>query len=167
MPAVCHRILSIIDVHLPGMSGYDLCRELKSREATCQIPVIFFSPSEEVVDRVLGFSAGGSDHVTWPFQTSDLLARISAHLALRSQQIQLESKSAVVKKENTPSGEIKHHSHESSAEMIAEDGSLSLVPLENPSAAGDPIENLIERDALLAQLREQVELTRRDFGYNS
>ncbi len=126
--------LILLDVHLSGISSYDLCRELKSREATCQIPVIFFSSSHEIVDKVPGFSAGGSDHITWPFQTDDLLARISAHLALRR------------------SG--------SSAEIVAADGNLSHVPLDNPSAAGDPIENFSDNDALIDQLREQVELTR-------
>lgn len=68
----------LLDIMMPGMNGYDVCREM--REQGRRIPVIFLSAKGDIVDKSIGFKAGGDDYVVKPFDTSELLLRIEAHL---------------------------------------------------------------------------------------
>ncbi len=82
--------LILLDIMMPGMSGYEVCQLLKANEDTHDIPVIFLSALGEVLDKVKAFSVGGVDYITKPFQTDEVLARIETHLSLRKLQKQLE-----------------------------------------------------------------------------
>lgn len=70
--------LVLLDVMMPGMSGYDVCE--KMREEGRRIPVIFLSAKGDIVDKGVGFKAGADDYLVKPFDTSELLMRIEAHL---------------------------------------------------------------------------------------
>jgi len=83
--------LILLDIRLPDLDGFQVCRRLKEDQETSQIPVIFISGLEETVDKVKGFAAGGVDYVTKPFQAEELLARVETHLALRRFQKQIEA----------------------------------------------------------------------------
>jgi DNA-binding response OmpR family regulator/signal transduction histidine kinase len=83
--------LIILDVLMPGMDGFEACRRLKELERTKDIPVIFMTALAEMVHKVKGFAAGGVDYITKPFQTEEVLARITTHLSLRTLQKQLET----------------------------------------------------------------------------
>lgn len=72
--------LVLLDVMLPGMSGIDLCKRIKSQEKTRQIPVILLTARSEETDVVVGLELGADDYITKPFRTRELLARIKAHL---------------------------------------------------------------------------------------
>ena len=74
--------LILLDVRMPGMDGYAVCRQLKAREETRDIPIIFISASTEAEERVVGFQLGGVDFVTKPFRKDELLARVQTHLEL-------------------------------------------------------------------------------------
>ncbi len=74
--------LVLLDIHMPGIDGYQVCAELKSDSRLADIPVIFLSGLEETHDKVKGFSAGGADYVVKPFQPEELLARVAVHLEL-------------------------------------------------------------------------------------
>lgn len=76
--------LILLDVMLPGMSGIDLCKRLKSDDATRPIPVILLSARSEESDVVIGLELGADDYVTKPFKPRELIARIRAHLRRRS-----------------------------------------------------------------------------------
>ncbi len=82
--------LVLLDINMPGMDGYEVCRRLKASEATQDIPVIFLSAMEESIDKVRAFEAGGVDFVTKPFEVTELLARIETHIALHDLQQNLE-----------------------------------------------------------------------------
>ncbi len=82
--------LILLDVRMPQMSGFELCRHLKQDERTADVPVIFVSALQDVEDRVQGFEAGGVDFVSKPFQESEVLARVKTHLQLRTMQLHLE-----------------------------------------------------------------------------
>jgi eukaryotic-like serine/threonine-protein kinase len=86
--------LLLLDVNMPGMSGYDVCRELKADEELRRIPVIFISALGEVVDKVRAFESGGADYVTKPFQFGEVLARIDNQLRIQRLQHDLESRNA-------------------------------------------------------------------------
>ncbi|MGD1859183.1 MAG: ATP-binding protein [Leptolyngbyaceae cyanobacterium] len=74
--------LILLDINMPGMSGYEVCEHLKQDERTREIPVIFISALGETLDKVRAFQVGGVDFVTKPFQVEEVLARIETHLQL-------------------------------------------------------------------------------------
>lgn len=72
----------LLDIMMPGIDGYQVCRSLKGHDKTSEIPVIFITAKTEKVDIVRGFEAGAVDYVTKPFNTAELLARVKTHLEL-------------------------------------------------------------------------------------
>jgi diguanylate cyclase (GGDEF)-like protein len=78
--------LILLDIMMPNIDGYEVCQRLKANEQTCDIPVIFLSALDEVLDKVKAFSVGGVDYITKPFQLEEVLARIQTHLSLRFAQ---------------------------------------------------------------------------------
>lgn len=74
--------LVLLDVRMPGMDGYEVCRHLKSNPLTAAVPVIFLSAQTDVVDKVRGFQAGGVDYIAKPFSTEDILQRVATHLKI-------------------------------------------------------------------------------------
>jgi len=80
----------LLDVGLPDMDGYEVCRQLKLREATRDIPVIFATGHDEAEHESRSFEVGGSDFIAKPIRSDVLIARIKAHIALRSQRRSLE-----------------------------------------------------------------------------
>lgn len=81
--------LILLDIKMPGMDGYEVCRQLKASEATCDIPIIFISALDDVFDKVKGFEAGGADYIIKPFEPVEVLARVSAPLKMQRLQQQL------------------------------------------------------------------------------
>ncbi|MBU0910526.1 MAG: PAS domain S-box protein, partial [Proteobacteria bacterium] len=82
--------LILLDVKMPDMDGYEVCRRLKSDEASRDIPVIFISALHGTAEKVKGFDAGCVDYITKPFQPEEVLARVRTHLELRRLQLQLQ-----------------------------------------------------------------------------
>jgi PAS domain S-box-containing protein len=87
--------LILLDVRMPEMSGFEICRRLKRDERTRDIPVIFVSALQEVDDRVYAFKVGGVDFVSKPIEESEVLARVKTHLELHTMQMHLEELVAV------------------------------------------------------------------------
>lgn len=77
--------LVLLDVGLPGMDGYAVCRLLKANPLTRQIPVIFLTVADDLDSRLAGFAAGGVDYIAKPFAAQEVLARVGVHLQRRSQ----------------------------------------------------------------------------------
>jgi PAS domain S-box-containing protein len=84
--------LILLDVKMPEMSGYEVCRRLKSNEQSQNIPVVFISAHDELSEKVEGFKAGGIDYITKPFEAEEVLARVEIHLQLHELTEQLEQK---------------------------------------------------------------------------
>lgn len=84
--------LILLDINMPQMDGYEVCTQLKSDPKTRDIPVIFISALNDVLDKVKAFGVGGVDYVTKPFQVEEVLARVETHLALQQLQNNLQSK---------------------------------------------------------------------------
>ena len=82
--------LILLDILMPEMNGYEVCRRLKAEASTQHIPVIFLSALDAVEDKVKAFSAGGVDYIPKPFQVEEVLARVETHLALRELQKNLQ-----------------------------------------------------------------------------
>jgi DNA-binding response OmpR family regulator len=88
--------LILLDVMMPGPGGLEVCRRLKSRSNTREIPVIFMTSLTVTRDKIAGFAAGAVAYVTKPLQAEEVLARIDTHLKLRAAQTQLEAQNAVL-----------------------------------------------------------------------
>ncbi len=84
--------LILLDIMMPGIDGYEVCRRLKSRADTKKIPVIFVTAKGEVADESKGFEAGCVDYITKPVSPSLVKARVQTHLALYDQNRILEEK---------------------------------------------------------------------------
>ena len=89
--------LILLDIMMPDMNGYQVCKRLKANEQTRDIPIIFISALDMTRDKVKAFAAGGVDYVTKPFQIDEVLARVKNHIALRVMQKQLEEKEQKLK----------------------------------------------------------------------
>ena len=74
--------LILLDIRMPGIDGYETCRRLKANERTRDIPVIFISAMQDIVDKLEAFRVGGVDYVSKPFQEEEVLARANAHIQL-------------------------------------------------------------------------------------
>jgi two-component system, sensor histidine kinase and response regulator len=86
--------LILLDINMPQMDGYEVCRQLKQDERLAGIPVIFISALNEALDKVKAFAAGGVDFVTKPFQVEEVEARVKTHLTIRRLQQELERHNA-------------------------------------------------------------------------
>lgn len=82
--------LILLDIRMPEMNGYEVCETLKEDPRTIDIPIIFISALNEIEDKVKGFSVGGVDYITKPFQLEEVIARVETHLALRRLQKRLQ-----------------------------------------------------------------------------
>jgi putative two-component system response regulator len=78
--------LILLDIMMPGMSGYDVCRALKADPATANIPVIFVTAMSEVADEQLGLALGAVDYITKPISAPLVLARIKTQLGMKRMQ---------------------------------------------------------------------------------
>ncbi len=89
--------LILLDIMMPDMDGYEVCKRLKADELTREIPVIFLSALDDVLDKVKAFGVGGVDYINKPFQAEEVIARVENQLKivrfskqLREQNFQLE-----------------------------------------------------------------------------
>ncbi len=81
----------LLDVMMPEIDGFEVCRRLKADPTTADIPVIFMTALADTTDKIKGFQAGAVDYVTKPFQFDEVLARVSAHLTLRRLMADMEA----------------------------------------------------------------------------
>lgn len=81
--------LILLDIMMPDLDGYQVCKQLKSNPKTRDIPIIFISAVNESIDKVKAFTIGGCDYITKPFQIHDVLIRVKNQLALKKSQQQL------------------------------------------------------------------------------
>lgn len=80
----------LLDIMMPGMDGFEVCRQLKANPTTSNIPIIFVTAKTETKDEQAGFELGAVDYITKPISVPIVLARVKTHLALYNQQRELE-----------------------------------------------------------------------------
>ncbi len=83
--------LILLDINMPDLNGYQVCEQLKADEKTREIPVIFISALDDVLDKVKAFQVGGVDYISKPFQGEVVMARIENQLTICRQKKQLQN----------------------------------------------------------------------------
>lgn len=92
--------LVLLDVMMPGIDGFEVCRQLKFNEKSQEIPILFMTALSDTVDKLKGFELGAADYITKPFHHEEVLARVKAHLSLRKLQMQLQTQNQHLQKRN-------------------------------------------------------------------
>jgi two-component system, cell cycle sensor histidine kinase and response regulator CckA len=157
----------LLDVRMPGMDGYEVCRRLKAEEHSRHIPVIFVSALDDQTDKVQGFASGGVDYITKPFQIKEVLARVETHLTLRNLQFQLEDQNARLQREiaerlrvenalQQVNVDLEQRVLERTAELLSVNRSLNIELQERRRAEQALLESQAEKERLLSQVREIV-----------
>jgi len=83
--------LMLLDINMPGMNGFEVCRKIRSNQELNNVPVIFLSADTDRESILKGFDLGAQDYVTKPFDSRELLARVRTHLALKDSREKLEN----------------------------------------------------------------------------
>jgi diguanylate cyclase (GGDEF)-like protein/PAS domain S-box-containing protein len=81
--------LILLDIKMPEMDGYEVCKRLKDSAATRDIPIIFLSALDDVFDKVKAFNIGGADYITKPFQVEEVLIRVKYQIELKTAQLEI------------------------------------------------------------------------------
>lgn len=134
-----HPDLILLDIGIPDLNGYDVCRRLKADPNLAHIPVIFISALSEPLDKVTAFESGGVDYVTKPFQTNEVAARVKTHLELKRLREVAEARAGQLELVNQALRESERL-RENLVQMLVHDlrgplsgllASLQLLELEN------------------------------------
>ena len=86
--------LVLLDVMMPGLDGYEVCRRLRAAAATREVPVMFLSALEDVQNKTMGFEAGGNDYLTKPFEVLEVKARVRSLLKAKAYSDAVKEKMA-------------------------------------------------------------------------
>lgn len=92
--------LILLDIMMPEMSGYEVCRLLKEMDRTRNVPIIFLSVNDEVLDKVQAFRFGGADYITKPFEPAEVLVRVETQLKIRQLQKRVQEQNLQLQEQN-------------------------------------------------------------------
>ncbi|MDM8556420.1 response regulator [Desulfococcaceae bacterium HSG7] len=82
--------LILLDIMMPGIDGYEVCKRLKAIEQTKDIPVVFITAISEAMDNAKAFNLGAADYITKPFYASTIKARVKNHIKLRKTVLEMD-----------------------------------------------------------------------------
>lgn len=88
--------LILLDIMMPELDGYQVCRQLKASAQTREIPVIFLSALDDTIDKVKAFASGGADYITKPFQIEEVLVRVKNQLAIQAAKAEIHQLNMVL-----------------------------------------------------------------------
>lgn len=149
--------LILLDVRMPDMDGYELCRRLKENENTSHTPIIFISGLDSETDKVEGFRNGGVDFVTKPFHRQEVLARIGSHLMVNQLQRQLLFTNSMLETTNTSLEEEIQERENIEEKMRNLNEELELQVEERTQLLKDEIEQHKEIEKSLKIAKEAAE----------
>ena len=155
--------LILLDIMMPGMDGYEVCRHLKADPQTEHIPIIFISALDDVQGKVKSFELGAVDYITKPFQSEEILARVNSHVTIHKLQSNLREQVAELDAfAHTVAHDLKNplayiitmaeFINNQYTEQIPEELNTFLQKVENASYRGV---NIIDELLLLASVRKQ------------
>lgn len=153
----------LLDINMPDMNGYEVCRQLKQDPVHKEIPVIFISALDDGLDKAKAFSAGGVDYISKPFEMMEVLSRIENHLQIRAARLKLKHLNA----------ELEQRVAERTAELTAAKQALEQENTERQTAQAmlehmawhDPLTGLPNRAWLMVQLKMLFEKAQQESTY--
>lgn len=158
--------LVLLDVMLPDLNGFEICRRLKAQSSTRDIPVIFMTSLAGVDDKVTGFAVGGIDYVSKPLHIEEVRARVNTHLSLRAMQKEMQRKNAQLQQ------------YQQGLERLVEQRTAELsdanrwlrVEIEERKRAEDEVRRLnVELEARVAERTAELRFTNQEleaFNYS-
>jgi len=152
--------LILLDVMMPKLDGFEICRQLKTNEATKNVPIIFITALADIGNKVKGLELGAIDYITKPLQLEELMARLTNHLKVRELQKDIQAERMQLKEEiarrewilesQRESRERYRFLTENSTDMIARQDIKGIYRYVSPacqSLLGYVIEEMIGRSA--------------------
>jgi len=120
----------LLDIQMPEMDGYQVCKAFKNDADLCNIPILFISALGETFDKLKAFEVGGVDYLTKPFQIEEVVARIEAHLTIKKQRQALQTE--IIKRQEVE--EILYQSRALIASVLnsALDGIAAMQAIRDP-----------------------------------
>jgi two-component system, sensor histidine kinase and response regulator len=138
--------LILLDIMMPGMDGYEVCRRIKAHPGSSDIPVIFLTSKSQMEDEKMGFELGAVDYITKPISPPIVLARVKTHLDLQSQRRLLqESYKQLMKLEELRDNLVHMIVHDLRTPLTADVGYLDLLKtfeMENFTGEGKDLVDL-------------------------
>lgn len=131
--------LILLDVMMPGIDGFETCRQLKANPSTQNIPVIFMTALSDTVDKVKGFHLGAVDYITKPFEQEEVLMRVKHHLQVTNLTKQLQTQNHLL---NQLTQELEQRVEDRTAKLSQalcklQQSQVSLVQKEKMAALGE------------------------------
>jgi diguanylate cyclase (GGDEF)-like protein len=169
--------LILLDIKIPDISGYDICQHLKANPATEEIPVIFISVLDDVVDKVKALNMGGIDYISKPFHIAEVLARIKNQFNL------IEAKAEIRKLNAELEGRVRQRTIQLEAEITQHKRTQRQLKASNSEleqeikerqrvqrkllhmAWHDTLTGLPNRALLMSTLSEAIDRIQQDKGY--
>lgn len=142
--------LVLLDIMMPDMNGYEVCRHLKAQASTREIPVVFISALNDVFDKVTAFNEGGVDYITKPFDEAEVLARVKTHLTLYTLQRDLAEKNTQLQTLNET---LEEKVQARTAELAASNAQLQTEMEQR-------LQHQAEKDRLFSVVSQQSEQLR-------
>jgi DNA-binding response OmpR family regulator/nitrogen-specific signal transduction histidine kinase len=158
--------LILLDIRMPGIDGFEVCRRLKADPTNAETPVIFLSALDAVEDKVRGLSLGAVDYIAKPYQAAEVLARVHTHITLARLREALETERALLEqrvRERTADLEAERQkmAHVLAALDMAGDGIAILAPDNRITYANHPMIETIgltHLDDLLGRTTETIRI---------
>jgi diguanylate cyclase (GGDEF)-like protein len=153
----------LLDINMPDMNGYEVCRNLKQDPKYQEIPIIFISALDDGLDKVKAFAAGGIDYISKPFEMMEVLSRVENHLQIQAARLKLKYLNI----------ELEQKVVERTAELVAAKQALEQENAERQTAQAmlehmawhDPLTDLPNRAWLMGQLQMLFEKAQQETTY--
>lgn len=110
--------LILLDVMMPGIDGFETCRQLKANVETREVPVIFMTALSDTANKVEGFQLGAVDYITKPFQQEEVLARVQLHLKLFDLSKKLEERNVLLEQKVAETNQAYHQLQQMQLQLI-------------------------------------------------
>lgn len=121
----------LLDIMMPGMDGYEICRRIKENKATAEIPIIFLTAMTDINSKTKGFELGAVDYITKPFEILEVKARVFTHLSLKLAKHELSKQNEILEKKVIERTKEICLTQESTIEALA-----SLAEYRDPETGG-------------------------------
>jgi len=135
--------LILLDIMMPDIDGYEVCRRLKSEPNTSDIPIIFITAMNEIENKTRGFELGAVDYITKPFEVMEVKARVKTHLSLTLARRELANQNIILEEEVRIRTEALRQSISARERMkselrIAHDIQMNIMPADFPPFPDKP-----------------------------